>query len=123
MTDEELQDRIEKGFKGTTPDERAYVHVFNVLKHEPSLELSSGFASRVVGRLQQKASRSDVAWLAIGIAAFTIAMIVAVALTGFTLNWGVFKFISGYPGLIAFGIAFVLMLQWIDKRVVRRTEA
>ena len=123
MTDEELQNKVEKGINGTSADERAYRRVFDILKHEPSIALSSGFASRVVDRLQRKSSTSDVAWLTIGIVSFVIAMIVAIAMTGFTLNWGVFKFISGYPGLIAFGIAFVLMLQWIDKRLVRRSEA
>ena len=123
MTDEELQDIVEKGSQGHGADERAYRRVFDTLKREPSLELSAGFASRVVSKLQYKSSRSDVTWLAVGITSFLIAMIVAIALTGFTLNWGVFKFISGYPGLIAFGIAFVLMLQWIDKKVVRKSEA
>jgi hypothetical protein len=123
MTDEELQDQAEKGFNGNSVDERAYRRVFDVLRNEPSLELTSGFANRMVSVLQRKSSRADVTWLAIGIVSFFIAMIVAIAMTGFTLNWGVFKFISGYPGLVVFGIAFVLALQWIDKTVVRRSNS
>ena len=41
----------------------------------------------------------------------------------FRVHVGVFKFITGYPGLIVFGIAFVLALQWVDKEVVRKNLA
>jgi hypothetical protein len=95
MTDEELQNSVEKGSHGTSADERAYRRVFDVLKREPTLELSAGFANRVIGRLQRESTKSDVAWLAIGITSFTIAMIAAIAMTGFSFNWGVFTFISG----------------------------
>ena len=124
MTDEELQDKIEKGLGGTTADERAYRRVFQALQREPSLKLSADFASRVISRIQTKPATSrDLVWMAVGIGSLTIALIVAIVLTGFSFNWGVFKFISGYPGLIVFGIAFILALQWIDKRIVRRTAA
>jgi hypothetical protein len=121
MSDEELQDEMANGLQGSSADERAYRRVFDALQREPSIGLSPGFAHRVMSRLQPKASQSrDVLWLSLGVCSLVIAMIIAIVMTGFTLNWGAFKFISSYPGLIAFAIAFVLALQWADKRLVRK---
>ena len=121
MSDEELQGRIEGGFSGNSPDERAYRIVFDALRREPQYQLPTDFASRVIKGLHPVTSSSrDMVWLGVGIVSFIIAMAVAVAKTDFRINMGVLKFISGYPGLIAFGIVFVLALHWIDKRIVRR---
>jgi hypothetical protein len=40
-------------------------------------------------------------------------------MTNFKLNFGVLRFISGYPGLFVFGALFILALQWIDKKLIR----
>ena len=59
-------------------------------------------------------------WLGLGIVSFAIAMVVAIAMTDFKLNFGVLKFISSYPGLIIFGALFILALQWLDKKLIPR---
>ena len=124
MTDEELQNSIEKGFAGQGSDEEAYRRVFDTLKREPSFKLPSDFAGKVIRSLQpvpQPSAIRELAWLYVGLISFVIAAGIAIFLTGFTINLGVLKFISGYPGLILFGALFILALQWIDKRFVKKS--
>ena len=123
MNDEELQNRIEKGLIGESPDEKAYHMVFGVLKKEITYQLPSDFAGKVIRSMQtvsQQSTAREMVWLYAGLVSFMIAAGVAVAMTDFKINFGVLKFISGYPGLIVFGILFILSLQWIDKRFVKK---
>ena len=123
MTDEELQNNIEKGFAGQGSDDEAYRRVFAVLKREPSFKLSSDFAGKVIRNMHvvpQLSATSELVWLYVGLFSFVIVAGIAIFLTGFKINLGVLKFISGYPGLIVFGALFILALQWIDKRFVRK---
>ena len=123
--DEETQNQFEQNHPASDRiDAYAYKKVFDVLKQEPDFQLPANFADRIMARLEaRRESSKDFVWLGIGIFSFVIAGVVAVVLTGFSLNFGAFKFITGYPGLIVFGIAFVLALQWVDKKVVRKNMA
>jgi len=123
MTDEELQNNIEKGFAGQESDGEAYRRVFDALKREPSFKLSSDFADRVIQSMQtvpKPSSINELVWLYVGLFSFVIVAGIVVFLTGFTIHFGALKFISGYPGLIVFGALFILSLQWIDKRFVKK---
>ena len=60
-------------------------------------------------------------WFYSGIVGCIIAMVVAILMTNFKFNFGAFRFISGYPGLVTFALLFVLSLQWLDRKVVRKT--
>ena len=123
MTDEDQQGLIEKGLEFGGRDSHAYVKIFEGLRSEPEFVLPSNFSGKVIHRLSLTSSRSsyDMAWLCSGLAACLVAMIVSVLMTDFKINFGAFGFISGYPGLITFGILFVLALQWVDRKIVRRT--
>ncbi len=119
MTDEELQKQIEAGSYSQHDDNEAYRHVFNALKKEPAFHVPLPFADRILARIDKKEEQRDFRWLAVGIFLSVIALIVALVLTkAWTI--GVFSFVSGYPGLIVFGIAFIVLLQWVDKRVLRK---
>lgn len=119
MTDEELQKQIEAGSYSQHDDNEAYRHVFHALKKEPTFHVSLPFADRILARIDKKEEQRDFRWLAVGIFLSVIALIVALVLTkAWTI--GVFSFVSGYPGLIVFGIAFIVLLQWVDKRVLRK---
>lgn len=120
MTDEELQNSIERGLAGQGPDGEAYRRVFDALKKEPSFKLSSDFASKVIQNRPQRTTTSELTWLYVGLFSFVIVAGIAIFLTGFKLDPGVLNFISGYRGLIAFGALFILTLQWIDKRFVKK---
>ena len=50
---------------------------------------------------------------------FALAAVVAIVLTDFKVSFGALKFMAGYPGLFIFGAAFVLVLQWLDNKLVR----
>lgn len=123
MTDEEIQDNVEKGVPSEMNDARSYRRIFKALEREPSFVLPASFASRVISRLETSHARGsrDMYWLYGGIAACLVAMVVSIFITGFKFDFGVFSFISGYPGLITFGIVFVLALQWIDRKIVRKS--
>ena len=126
MTDEELQSNLEKNPVGESLDERSYRKVFQILRKEPSFQLTSHFANQVMSRLKLHSDVSfqrDIYWLSAGIGGFIVAMIVTVVLTDFRFTLGGLKFIAGYPGLFVFGILFILGLQWIDKRIVHKTKS
>jgi hypothetical protein len=125
-TDEELQQQIEQG---ATPNEgidtHAYQKVFTTLKREPAYSLPFNFADRVVGLVDAKEKSAqtwrDNLWLGLGLLSFLFASVVAIVLTGFRFSVGAFQFLSSYPGLIIFGLAFILLLNWMDKKIIRNT--
>lgn len=122
MTDEELQDNIEKGNIFEGPDARAYMKVFESLRREPSFRLSPDFSKGVIQRINFSSRQSyrDMIWLYLGLASCVVAMFIAVIMTDFKISLGAFRFIAGYPGLFVFALFFILALQWIDKKIVRK---
>ena len=124
MTEEELQNSVENGFKGKDFNGRAYRMVFDVLQKEPSYKLPSDFADKVMLRIDmasQRSSSQEMVWLYVGLIFFVIAGGVVIAMSNFKINFGVFKFISGYSGLLTFGGLFILGLQWIDRKFIHHS--
>ena len=121
MSDEELQDKIEKGFIGDSLDDTAYRRVFDTLKKEPSFQVPANFAANVIRSMQpaQPTQSRDIFWMVTGVFAFTIVAGISMVLTEFKFDFGELRFISSYSGLIIFGIVFILALQWIDKRLIK----
>jgi hypothetical protein len=119
MKDEELQNKIEAGIPVQSDDGEAYRHVFTALKQEPAFHVSLPFADRILAKIEKREEQRDFRWLAFGIFLSVVALIVVLVITN-AWTVGVFSFISGYPGLVVFGIAFILFLQWVDKRVLRK---
>ena len=120
MTDQELQELVEKG---TAPDDhnsRIYQTVFRALRSEPTFALPAAFADRVVANVRARYSSRDMVWLLGGVFLFIVTLIVAMIITGFSPRLGVFTFLSGYPGLVVFGVAFILGLQWVDRKWIRK---
>lgn len=121
--EEELQNQIEQGLRTHDSDDAlAYQRVFNFLKKEPDFHVSLPFADRIIALIEKKEERKDFGWIAAGIFLTVIALIVALAMTKVKWNTGAFTFISEYYGLFLFGIAFVLMLQWVDKKFVLKQD-
>lgn len=118
--EEELQHQIENGIVNESDDARAYQHVFDALKKEPDFHVSLPFADRVLAIIEKKEEKRDYWWMAAGIFLTVIALIVSLVLTSTHWTAGAFTFLSGYPGLVAFGISFILLLQWVDKKVIRK---
>lgn len=122
--EEELQNQIERGLAThDSEDALAYQRVFDSLKKEPNFHVSLPFADRLIALIEKKEERRDYWWMAIGISLSVIALIVVLVITKVNWTTGAFTFISKYAGLVAFGIAFILMLQWVDKKIIKkRTE-
>lgn len=118
--EEELQNQIENGLINESDDVRSYQRVFDALKKEPDFHVSLPFADRILAIIEKKEEKRDYWWMAAGIFLTVIALIVSLVLTGAHWTAGAFTFLSGYPGLVAFGIAFILLLHWIDKKIIRK---
>ncbi len=119
--EEELQNQIEKGLVDeSSEDARAYQRVFDSLKKEPDFHVSLPFADRIIALIDKKEEQRDYWWMAAGIFLTVIALIVSLVLTSANWTAGVFTFVSGYPGLVAFGIVFILLLQWVDRKVIKK---
>lgn len=128
IQDEELQKQVERGdIAHADGDVVAYQKVFEILEEEPDFVLPTRFSDQVITRFVQLKERKETKraylWLAIGLTTFLAATIFAVVETGFTMTPGIFKFVSNYSGLLIFAVAFILMLQWVDKRLVHPKHA
>lgn len=123
MSDEELQHKIEAGDQlDTSADAQAYRKVFSSLQRDIEFTLPASFENLMVQRIaaqHAKESYRDGWWLIGGIFLFIIGFIVALVLIDFKPDMGVYTFITGYPGLIVFGVIFILVLNYIDKKFVR----
>lgn len=119
MTDEKLQKQVEAGQWVGHEDGETYRQVFNALKQEPAFHVTLPFADRVLARIEKKEEQRDLRWLAAGIFLSVAALVACLVFTN-TWTTGTFSFISGYPGLVIFGIVFILLLQWVDRRLLRK---
>ena len=121
LADEELQRNIEKGHRiDDSLDSRAYQKVFDALKKEPYY-LPSHFADRVMLRIDAQGSLSkDYFWFGLGLVTLIARACVAALLANFKLDFGTFKFNSGYPGLFLFGVTFIALIHYVDKRFLSR---
>ena len=127
--EEELQKNVEGGRKpaGDDPDMQAYHEVFRRLNLEPDFQLSPAFSDKVVSRILEIRSNSyrDFVWLGIGIFFLIVSCMIAMWMSGVKLNLnirltdlGFLKNISGYAGLFAFGIIFIIVLNQLEKKII-----
>jgi hypothetical protein len=121
MKDQELQELVERGSSQGDRDSRLYHSVFKALRTETDYVLPADFAERVIAAVKARYSSRDMVWFTGGVFLIIIALVVAVMVTGFSFTFGAFTFLSGYPGLVIFGVAFILALQWIDRRWIRKS--
>ena len=125
--DEDLQKNIESGIRSNADelDVRSYQEVFARLRKRPEVNLSADFADRVITRIEAKAKRGasrDFFWLAFGISLLIVALVVATLLSGFKPTLGFLQGMSAYAGVFAFGIAFILFLNRLEKKIFERGD-
>jgi hypothetical protein len=128
MKDEEsIQRNVEQGKSDKSADSIAYESVFKALRSEPTSVLSTSFASSVMLKLQQqqhqKSARSEVVWAGVGIALSLLTFVAAVILTGFRPELGFLDALGGYKSVFVFGGAFIVLLQCVDKFLIRKKAA
>ena len=120
--DEELQNKLLAGTADDSVDGVAYKKVFHALSTEPDFNLPINFADNVIRQIESKEATStahEMRWLAAGIFLLFIGALVGAILSGFKPSFGAFKFWASYPGLLVFGLAFILLIQWLDKKLVK----
>ncbi|MEX1239798.1 MAG: hypothetical protein WEB30_08775 [Cyclobacteriaceae bacterium] len=125
--EEEMQEKLERGQKpaGDGLDVKAYQAVFQALKKDPRYDLRPDFAERVAGRVMRRGKSGfskDYMWFGAGIFFLIIALIGTILYTGFRFDLGFLKVMSDYKGLAVFGIAFVVFLNWLDKKLVKEKQ-
>ena len=122
-----LQQQVESGKDDGSVDATAYRKVFEVLRKESGPALPPSFADTIVVMVQQRNSSSAsrlVIFLALIGGIFAIALLViATILTGFKLQLGFLEPIRHFGGMFLFGTLFILMLNWIDKILIRKKVA
>lgn len=126
--EEELQNNIEAG-RPTGADDadvKAYREVFRALSTLPETSLPNNFADRIVARIEEKRkreSKKDVIWFASGIGVMVLVFVATILYTGFQFDLGFLNDMSGYAGLFIFGVAFILILNILDKKLVIKSAA
>jgi uncharacterized membrane protein YhdT len=96
------------------------------LTREPNFQLPPTFANRLVSMIEekQKSARSREAyWIAFAGFLFVVAVGLSVYLTGFKPSFRAFPFLNNYVGLIVFGILFIGLLNWLEKKLIKRTTS
>src|SRR5687768_6870975 len=125
--EEEMQEKLERGETpaGDGLDVKAYQAVFQALKKDPGYELQPDFAARVADRVmkgQKGGFSKDYLWFGAGILFLIIALVGTILYTGFRFDFGFLNAMSDYKGLAIFGIVFVLLLNWLDKKLVKEKQ-
>ncbi|MBL0741785.1 hypothetical protein [Chryseolinea lacunae] len=127
--EEEMQKNVEGGkpVHGDDADARSYRQVFGALKQEPDFVLPLAFADRVAQKVMQKQSARiatrEYIWFGLGAVLLLAAFITAVVVTNFKFSLGVFSALKSNEGLLIFGVLFIGLLHFVDKRFIRSKTA
>jgi len=122
--EEELQKNIENSPRLESDDlnTRSYQEVFRVLSKDPGYELPQQFASKVIARLEERKRRDqsrDYFWFFAGLTFILLVSVGTIIYIGYKPDFGFLAGMSEYKGLVAFAIAFIIFLNWLDKRLVK----
>jgi len=126
--EEELQKNLEEGKTpiGDDLDVKAYQSVFSALKNEPTIFLHTSFADRVIRMVEQNQRKNifrEYFWIAIGMFLLLSALATSIMLTDFKISAGVFSGLGSYRGLLIFGAAFIGLLHWLDRQLLKNKKA
>lgn len=97
----------------------------NALTREPDFKLPVGFADGLVKIIEESRAREkrwEIFWIGFGGFLFFIALIVVLVLIDFKPTFSGSSFLTTNVGLIVFGILFVLLLNLLDKKFIRKAE-
>jgi hypothetical protein len=125
--EEKLQNEAEAGKGGKDLEARAYRKVFDALSKEPEYTLPPSFADKVVMMVQaettRKASGLEILLAVIGILFLLLTLGIAILVLQFKPDFGFLEGAEKFKGLFIFGMVFILLLQWLDKMLVRKKSA
>jgi hypothetical protein len=123
--EEELQGKVESGanLNESDPDVRAFRGVFRALHQQKESALPPGFADGVVAKVIAKQHTRDARdhfWFGAGILFLIVCFVGTLLYTGAKIDLGFLKDWSGYAGPLVFGACFILLFQWLDRRIVQK---
>ena len=122
--EEEMQDRIANGNTGQSQDELAYRIVFRALSKDDPANTPSDLADRVILKLEKRnvaqKSSFDLIITIMGALFFLVGLIASVMVTGFKPDLGFLMEIADFKGLFLFGIGFIIVINLIDKQLMRK---
>lgn len=124
--EDELQRSVEEGNVSNDIDAKTYEIVFEGLKKDPNYKLTSGFADRVIELAARQSSGSastEFIWLGVGIFLLIVAFIVAMTKITLPSDFGFLSTMSSYVGLVIFGIIFIGLLNFIDRKFIQHHTA
>ena len=97
----------------------------SALLREPEFRLPVSFADRMVSMMEasiQKEKRWEIFLIGLGALSFLAAFVVTIVLTDFKISLSGFPFIASHWGLAAFAVSFILLLNYLDWRLVRKVQ-
>lgn len=104
-------------------DVEAVSRMLSVLeKEDRSVHLSGNFSAGIIQKIVQKQKRENrFSWFGYlaGVLGIIVSLIISLLVVDFKIDLGFLKGISSYSGLFLFGIAFILVLNFIEKRIIR----
>ena len=121
----ELLERESVGDVSTEEVEAVFKLIATLEEEDNAIRLPADFSEKVVQRVIQKQVReSRLGWSGyfLGIFGLIICLVISLTFVDFTLDFGFLKNISGYSGLLIFGAGFILLLNLIDKKLIRFTS-
>lgn len=116
-----LQQQVEAGETPATTDGSLYQQVFDGLKQAPQYTLPVSFAASVIQRIQlrqQQSLRWEYFYLSLGVVVMVVACGIVFTLSGLTVNLGFLKGLNDYKWVMVFAAFFVILLQWVDRKVL-----
>ena len=121
--EEELQQNIESGQPvDNGPDAQSYRAVFDALKKQPEYTLPSGFARRVLQKIEirekQRLSVREVRAVVLAGVFMILSLAVTIYMTGLKPALGVLNGVQPYWGFIVFALSFIGLLHWLDRRFI-----
>jgi len=125
----DLQKKIQnnelKELDESDPQVIAYVNLFRVLSQTEEYSSPEHLADSVIEALKKKQKKSvlkrDFFWFGTGILLLLAAGIYTVVYSEFKINLG-FLNAFVYKGVLVFGICFIVVLHYIDRRMARKDK-
>lgn len=100
-------------------------HIKSALKKDIDFHLPDQFSNRIVEHIVSRAKRErrwEIAGIITAGLLFATALIVTWIYTHFNFSLGALTFLSDHIGLVSFGIIFILMLHFFDKKIIRKHQ-
>jgi hypothetical protein len=123
-SENELQEKVERGLPVSGRDAEVYQQLFRVLAREKEISLSADFAEIVAKRVTSKERKrvflEEHLLLLISVLSVLAGAAYCLMKTDASFSLGFLSGMSDYAGVFSFGIALILVLNFFEKRLISR---